>query len=191
MKTLQDLEVKLIDFKTNKNELMHLRKLCWEQTESSIKHKEFFTEKDLLIDFASIHCGVFKNEKLIASQRLQTLNSLDDLPFAQHFNPSNIIDSNWYTYSKKESDYVVMAAPIATTGRLVIHPDFRKVKISEKILTFWIDYSKENNIKTLISFPSPWMVNKLLDVGFSVEKGLGFVFTPLPSINITLMIKKF
>lgn len=185
------LEVQLIDFKTHKDALMQLRKLCWEQTKSSIKYEEFFTEKDLLIDFSSIHCGIFKNEKLIASHRLQTLNLLDDLPFAQHFNPSKIINSNWYTYSKNESDYVVMAAPIATTGRLVIHPEFRKIKISEKILSFWVNYSKENNIKTLISFPSPWMVNKLLDVGFLVEKGLGFVFAPLPSISITLMIKKF
>jgi predicted GNAT family N-acyltransferase len=187
----EDFEVKLIDFKTHKNELMQLRKLCWEVTKSIIKYEEFFTEKDLLVDYSSIHCGLFKNEKLIASHRLQTLNSLSDLPFAQHFNPSKIIGSNWYTYSKNENDYVVMTAPIVTTGRLVIHPAYRKVKISEKILTFWIKYSKQNNFKTLISFPSPWMINKLIDVGFKAEKGLGFVFAPLPSINITLMIKKF
>jgi predicted GNAT family N-acyltransferase len=187
----EDFEVKLIDFKTHKNELMQLRKLCWEETKSIIKYEEFFTEKDLLVDYSSIHCGLFKNEKLIASHRLQTLNSLSDLPFAQHFNPSKIIGSNWYTYSKNENDYVVMTAPIVTTGRLVIHPAYRKVKISEKILTFWIKYSKQNNFKTLISFPSPWMINKLIDVGFKAEKGLGFVFAPLPSINITLMIKKF
>ena len=50
---------------------------------------------------------------------------------------------------------------------------------------------KNNNIKSLLSYPSPWMVDSLLDLGFTSEKGLGTVFGPLPTIDITLVIKKF
>ncbi|MGK0328994.1 hypothetical protein [Polaribacter sp.] len=186
-----EFEVKLIDFTANKTELIHLRKLCWENTKSNMKYDEFLTEKDNLIDLSSIHCGVFKDKNIIASHRLQTLDSIEDLPFIKHFKASKIIGSNWYTFSEDEVNYVIMKPPIVTTGRLIIHPNFRKKGIAENILTFWFDFLKNENIKTLISFPSPWMVNKLLEVGFEFEKQLGNVFEPVPTINITLVTKKF
>lgn len=186
-----EFEVKLIDFIANKSELIQLRKLCWEGAKCNMSFKEFFTEKDELVDLSSKHCGVFKDKKLIASHRLKTIDTLEDLPFTKHFKASKIIDSNWYTFSEDEVNYVVMKPPIVTTGRLIIHPNFRKKGIAEKILTFWFDFLKNENIKTLISFPSPWMVNKLLEVGFEFEKNLGNVFQPVPTINITLVIKKF
>ena len=74
---------------------------------------------------------------------------------------------------------------------MVIHPDFRKKGISKQILNFWIEYSKNNSIKSLLSYPSPWMLNSLLDVGFLSQKNLGRVFSPLPTIDITLVMKKF
>ena len=186
-----EFEVKLIDFITNKTELIQLRKLCWEGTKTNMNFKEFFTEKDDLLDLSSIHCGVFKDKKLIASHRLSPINTIEDLPFTKHFKASKIIDSNWYTFSEDEVNYVVMKPPIVTTGRLIIHPNFRKKGAAEKILAFWIGFAKNENIKTLISFPSPWMVNKCLEAGFEFEKQLGNVFEPAPSINITLVIKKF
>ncbi|MGK0413422.1 MAG: GNAT superfamily N-acetyltransferase [Polaribacter sp.] len=191
MKISQDLEVKLIDFKTHKTELIQLRQLCWEASTSNINFKKFFTEKDELVDLSSMHCAVFKDKKLIASHRLTPIDTIEDLPFIKHFKASKIIDSNWYTFSEDEVNYVVMKPPIVTTGRLVIHPNFRKKGIAEKILTFWFDFLKNENIKTLISFPSPWMVNKLLEVGFEFEKQLGDVTETGPTINITLVIKKF
>ena len=84
-----------------------------------------------------------------------------------------------------------MSPPVVSTGRMVIHPDFRKKGISKQILNFWIEYSKNNNVKSLLSYPSPWMKDLLLDLGFSSEKNLGSVFGPLPTIDITLVMKKF
>jgi|TARA_B110000967_G_C18889721_1_gene566451 hypothetical protein len=190
-KHITEFEVKLIDYITNKTEIIQLRKLCWENTKSNMQYAEFLTEKDNLVDLSSIHCGVFKDKKLIASHRLQTLDSIEDLPFIKHFKASKIIGSNWYTFSEDEVNYVIMKPPIVTTGRLIIHPNFRKKGIAENILTFWFDFLKNENIKTLISFPSPWMVDKLLEVGFKFEKQLGNVFEPVPTINITLVTKKF
>ena len=190
-KHITEFEVKLIDYITNKTEIIQLRKLCWENTKSNMQYAEFLTEKDNLVDLSSIHCGVFKDKKLIASHRLQTLDSIEDLPFIKHFKASKIIGSNWYTFSEDEVNYVIMKPPIVTTGRLIIHPNFRKKGIAENILTFWFDFLKNENIKTLISFPSPWMVDKLLEVGFKFEKQLGNVLEPVPTINITLVTKKF
>lgn len=191
MKSPQEFEVKLIDFEYYREELLQLRKLCWQQEKSKIKFKDFFTQKDILLDFSSIHCGIFHNEKLIASHRLQILDSIEDLPFSKQFKPTKVKGSNWYTFSNDKFDYTLMKVPIATTGRLVIHPSYRKKGISESILSFWIDFSKKNNINTLISFPSPWMVSKLLKAGFEFKKNLGNVFEPVPSIEITLVIMKF
>lgn len=184
-------KVRIIDYKLYKTELLELRRHSWLSSSSNVDSEKLISKKDDVIDIKAIHCGVFENQKLIASHRLQPITNIKDLPFSNHFETSKIVDSNWYTYGTDGTDYVKMATPVVSTGRMVIHPDFRKQGISKQILNFWIEYSKNNNIKSLLSFPSPWMLNSLLDLGFSYEKILGKVFAPVPSIDITLVIKKF
>lgn len=183
--------VELIDYELYKNELLELRKFSWASSDSNVDSEKLISEKDSIIDKTAVHCGIFENQKLIASHRLQPINNTNELPFSDYFDKSKVIDSEWYTYGNKGTDYVKMTPPVVSTGRMVIHPNFRKKGISRQILDFWIEYSKNNNIKSLLSFPSPWMVKSLLDQGFSSEKKLGNVFDPVPTINITLVIKKF
>lgn len=191
MKKYSEFEIKLFDYNLYKYELLELRRYCWGSTSSEIDSEKLLNNQDKIIDESAVHCGVFENQKLIASHRLQAINSIEELPFSNYFEKSKIKDSQWFTYGENGSNYVEMLPPVASTGRMVIHPDFRKKGISKQILNFWIEYSKNNNVKSLLSYPSPWMKDLLLDIGFSSEKSLGSVFSPLPTINITLVIKKF
>lgn len=186
-----ELEIKLFDYNLYKFELIELRKCSWNATCSKINSALFISDKDDIIDASSIHCGVFYNEKLVASHRLQPINKIEELPFSENFEKSKVVDFEWHTYGENGANYVPMTPPVVSTGRLVIHPEFRKKGLAKQILSFWIEYSKNNNIKSLLSYPSPWMVKSLLDVGFTSEKDLGKVFNPLPTIDITLVIKKF
>ena len=186
-----EFEIKLFDYNLYKSELLELRKFSWNTTSSKINSELLNSEKDEIIDASAVHCGVFYNEKLIASHRLQPIKSIEELPFSDSFEKSKIVDFEWHTYGENGANYVPMTPPVVSTGRLVIHPNYRKKGLSKQILNFWIEYSKNNNIKSLLSYPSPWMVDSLLDLGFTSEKGLGTVFGPLPTIDITLVIKKF
>ena len=186
-----EFEIKLFDYNLYKAELLELRRYSWGSTNSEIDSEKLISKQDEIIDASAVHCGVFDNEKLIASHRLQPINSIEELPFSNYFEPSKITDLQWHTYGENGANYVEMTPPVVSTGRMVIHPDFRKKGLSKQILNFWIEYSKNNNVKSLLSFPSPWMKDLLLDVGFSSEKKLGKVFNPLPTIDITLVMKKF
>jgi len=191
MTEYSEFEIKLFDYNLYKSELLELRRYCWGSTNSEIDSEKLISKQDEIIDASAVHCGVFENQKLIASHRLQPINSIEELPFSNYFEPSKIKDLQWYTYGENGSNYVEMSPPVVSTGRMVIHPDFRKKGISKQILNFWIEYSKNNNVKSLLSYPSPWMKDLLLDLGFSSEKNLGSVFGPLPTIDITLVMKKF
>lgn len=184
---MTNFEIQIIDFKTYKQEIIHLRKESWKAFHSNLLAEEFDDKKDELVDLSSLHCGLIVNDKLVATHRLQFINSITELPYTEKFKIPKTKNSNWYAYNFEENDYVKLTLPVAATGRLVIHPDYRKKGISKKILLFWIQLSKEKKIKTLLSYPSPWMLNSLLKVGFTYEKTLKHVFKPLPDLDVLLV----
>ena len=186
-----DYEVQLIDFKLYQNEIIELRNFCWNEFNSEVVSEEFYSKQDEIEDLSSIHCGIIQENKLVATHRLQLVNSIDELPYSSNFKDSKVENSKWLTYKYKDDDYVVLESPVAGTGRLVVHPDYRKRGISKLILTYWIKVAQERNIKSLLSYPSPWMVKELLELGFSFEKNLKGVFKPLPTIDLALVTMKF
>ena len=184
--------VTLIDFNTYKDEILNLRASCWGLHHNDLITHEFYSKQDEVEDLASIHCGIIVNKRLIACHRLLVNQSISDLPYSDHFLAPIQIGEDWhaYRYDREDDDFVILKPPVASTGRLVIHPDFTKKGIPRLIIKFWIQTSKNLNIKTLLSYPSPWMVATLLDLGFTYEKELIGVFKPLPKINLVLTMMK-
>ena len=191
MEKSREYKIEIINFNVHKEEIIELRKQCWSNFHSKdLIKEEFYSQQDKIEDLASIHCGIIENNKLVATHRLQLINSIKQLPYSENFEPNTTIGSDWCTYKEENKEYVVMRPPVAATGRMVIHVDYRKKRISEAILNFWIKTAREKGIKTLISYPSPWMVKTLLKVGFRYEKKLKNVFKPLPSIDLALVTLK-
>ena len=90
--------VELIDYELYKNELLELRKFSWASSDSNVDSEKLISEKDNIIDKTAVHCGIFENQKLIASHRLQPINNTNELPFSDYFDKSKVIDSEWYTF---------------------------------------------------------------------------------------------
>ena len=103
-------KVRIIDYKLYKTEMLELRRHSWLSSSSNVDSEKLISKKDDAIDIKAIYCGVFENQKLIASHRLQPITNIKDLPFSNHFETSKIVDSNWYTYGTDGTDYVKMAA---------------------------------------------------------------------------------
>ena len=191
MEKSKKYKIEVINFDVHKEEILELRKRCWSDFHSkNLIKEEFHSQQDEIEDLASIHCGIIENNKLVATHRLQLINSIQQLPYGENFEPNTTIGSDWCTYKEKNREYVVMRPPVAATGRMVIRVDYRKKGISEAILNFWIKIAREKGIKTLISYPSPWMIKTLLKVGFRYEKKLKNVFKPLPTIDLALVTLK-
>lgn len=191
MEKSRKYKIEVINFGVHKEGIIELREQCWSDFHSNeLIKEEFYSQQDEIEDLASIHCGIIENNKLVATHRLQLINSIKQLPYSENFEPNTTIGSDWCTYKEENNEYVVMRPPVAATGRMVIHVDYRKKGISEAILNFWIKTAREKGIKTLISYPSPWMVKTLLKVGFRYEKKLKNVFKPLPSIDLALVTLK-
>jgi|GEM_PF-2653201 GNAT superfamily N-acetyltransferase len=190
---LEDMfNVELIDFKAFKDEILNLRAYCWGIHHKDLITQEFYSKQDEIEDLASIHCGIIVNNQLIACHRLLLNESILDLPYSEHFSSPIQRGKYWYAYryNRENDDFVVMRPPVASTGRLVIHPNYTKKGIPMLIIKFWIQTCKDMNVRTLLSYPSPWMVTTLLDLGFTYEKELIGVFKPLPKINLVLTMMK-
>jgi|TARA_B110000881_G_C18457151_1_gene454227 GNAT superfamily N-acetyltransferase len=192
MEKSRKYKIEVINFDVYKKEIIKLREQSWSDFHSKNLIKgEFYSQQDKIEDLSSIHCGIIENNKLVATHRLQIINSIEQLPYSENFEPNTTIGSNWCTYKEEKNQYVVMIPPVAATGRLAIHVDYRKKGIPEDILNFWIKTARERGIKTLIAYPSPWIVKTLLKVGFRYEKKIKNVFKPLPLIDLVIVTMKF
>ncbi|GGE41118.1 hypothetical protein [Psychroflexus planctonicus] len=188
--TQRDLKVNFIDFKTYEDQILSLREKSWKKFHDDLSANEFYSLEDKVEDLKSKHCGIVLNKKLIASYRLMIINTIAEVPYQENYKNGEVINKKWYIYNQN-NDGVYIHPKVACTGRMVIDMNYRKENIPEKLISFWISYVKKENIKTLLSYPTPWMLNKLYINDFKYQKTLKNVFKPLPKIDLILVKKEF
>lgn len=138
---------------TRLQEIYDLRCLAWENGPypDGVNFKNYpngFSEE---LDKKSIHFVVCNEDsKIVASSRLTLLNDFDELPYPKIF--SSIL------YPEQR--------PFLFYSRLVVHPDYRKNGIKEKMDKIRIQYQKDNQISFSVATATFGRTSELLNYGF-------------------------
>ena len=136
------------------DEIFRLRCLAWENSPfpSAINFSNYPNGFEERIDKDSIHYYCLnQNDEVIAAARLTLLNSLEDLPYPKLFTSLRIWPNE---------------RPFLFYSRLVIHPDYRKNGLKEKLDRIRIQYQLENAIPFSLATATEGRANDLSQYGF-------------------------
>ncbi len=130
------LSPKLLDDRERLEEIYNLRVDAWENSSRSdlVNRKLFpngWTDKQ---DETAIHFVVEDEKRIVASARLNIVNSIDEL----------IDKAIFEQFSLPEE------SPIGLFSRLVVLPDYRNLGLSSKLDQIRHEYAKKNNAKFLL-----------------------------------------
>ena len=134
-------------------EIYNLRVVAWESSAvNKIVTKELFPngwsdEQDIM----GLHWIITKENHIIASARLNIINSIKEL-------------EDGYAFEKFD---VPNTAPIAFYSRLVIHPNYRKLGLSSLLDIVRLKYIKRNNINYAIASCHDERLKSLTNLGFT------------------------
>lgn len=139
---------KKIDIEKYFNEIVELRKLSW----STLKNKsQNILISDTLDKYPNtIHWGLFDGNKLIASCRISILNNINNLPYPEVFQNLSIIKNKQFVFY----------------SRLVIHPGYRNLGLSNILDEVRIEEVKKRKIKYIIATARNIRLNKLQEKGW-------------------------
>jgi hypothetical protein len=137
------------------DEIYKLRCTAWEQSPypNSINFEKFPNGYSDTLDEKSIHFVSFNSSnEIIAASRLTVLHHFEDLPYPKIFTSVN----DW----PKER-------PFLFYSRLVIHPNYRKLGLKEKMDKTRIEYQLQNSIYFSVATATKERAEELTHYGFT------------------------
>lgn len=137
------------------NEIYKLRCIAWEQSPypNSINFEKFPNGYSDTLDDRSIHFVSFgSSNEIIAASRLTVLHDFEELPYPKIF--TNV--KHW-PYQR----------PFLFYSRLVIHPNYRKQGLKEKMDSIRVKYQYDNEINFSVATSTQERAVELSRYGFN------------------------
>lgn len=139
---------------TRLQEIYNLRCLAWENGPypDGVNFKNYpngFYEK---IDEKSIHFVIYNGDKeIIAASRLTHIQEFEELPYPKVFTSFSVYPNE---------------RPFLFYSRLVIHPNYRKMGLKQKMDKIRLQYQKDNQIAFSVATATDGRTKELIQYGF-------------------------
>lgn len=132
-------------------QIFHLRSVAWQELDVSVQNYNPNSFEETL-DLTAIHWIIKDKNCVVAAARINILRSIDETPYPLAFRD--------YDFS--------LVSPIIFYSRLVVHPNWRGLGLSNQLDKVRIDFIEQNRFLLTVATANGWRISKLARLGFSV-----------------------